>query len=131
LRPDEQVSTSEVFSGAHAVNGFQHLRPMLTGTLTRTSQGICSRMPALRSYARLDRLLCHWLSILAVAGHTPIGGVFLVIGWWTLAVAAIATFFFLVCKAGEGHRLQIELMSVAVMYRGHTGGSWNGESSVN
>jgi uncharacterized protein (DUF3084 family) len=27
------------------------------GHFTRTSQGICSRMPALRSHARLDRLL--------------------------------------------------------------------------
>jgi hypothetical protein len=39
------------------VNGFQHPRPMSTGTFTRTSQGICSRMPAWRSYARLARLL--------------------------------------------------------------------------
>jgi len=66
--------------------------------------------------------ICQRLSILAVAGHTSIRGVFLGIGWWTLAAAAIATFFFLVCKAVEGHRLQCELMSAAVMYRGHRGG---------
>jgi hypothetical protein len=95
LRPDEQVSTSEIFSGADAVNGFQHPRPMSTGTFTRTSQGIRSRMAALRSYARLDRLLCltgclFW----PLLGTLMFEGVFLGIGWWTLAAAAIATFSF-------------------------------------
>jgi hypothetical protein len=124
LRPDEQVSTSEVFSGADAVNGFQHPRPMSSGTFTRTSQGICSRMAAaLRSYARLDRLLyvtgCLFWPLL---GTLLFEGVFLGIGWWTLAAAAIATFFFLVCKAVEAHRLQCELVSAAVMYREHREG---------
>jgi hypothetical protein len=81
---------------------------MSTGTFTRTSQGVCSRMPALRSHARLDRLLyvtgCLFRPLL---GTLLVEGVFLGIGWWTLAVAAIATFFFLVCKAVEGHRLQL------------------------
>src|ERR1700681_96437 len=103
---------------------------MSTGTFTRTSQGICSAW-LLRSYARLDRLLyvngCLFWPLL---GTLLFEGGFLGIGWWTLAAAAIATFFFLVCKAVEGHRLQCELMSAAVMYRGHRGGSWNGESSV-
>lgn len=121
LRPDEQVSTSEVFSGADAVNGFQHPRQMSTGTFTRTSQVSGSRMAAaLRSYARLDRLLyvtgcIFWPLLLG----TLLDGVFLGIGWWTLAAAAIATFFFLVCKAVEAHRLQCELVSAAVMYREH------------
>jgi hypothetical protein len=34
LRPDEQVSTSEVVRGADAVNGFQHPRPMSAATFT-------------------------------------------------------------------------------------------------
>jgi hypothetical protein len=88
-------------------------------------------MAALWSYARLHRLPyvtgCVFWPLLATLLFE---GVFLGIGWWTLASAVIATFFFLVCEAVEGHCLQCELMSAAVMYRGHREGSWNGKASV-
>jgi hypothetical protein len=134
LRPDEQVSTSEVVSGADAVNGFQHPRQMSTGTFTRTSQ-VSVAAWLLLCGVTLGWTACYmslavYFAIWPLLSTLLFEGVFLGIGWWTLAAAAIATFLFLVCKAVEAHRLQCELVSAAVMYREHRGGSWNGESSV-
>ncbi|MDT5015576.1 MAG: hypothetical protein QOD39_1736, partial [Mycobacterium sp.] len=54
---------------------------------------------------------------------------FLGIAWWALAAAAMAPFLFLVCKAVEIRRLQRELTSAAVMYRGCRGGEGDGTAS--